>query len=237
MCSVHWEQGDGVPKEKVIYLKPLPESAALPLVSDSSLPHAALYLLHILPPIPSSHCAEVALGPLSSHHLPTTWPSPHPQVLHPESSLRTTSVLLVPPAKPELEKTVMLFLKSKHPPFYRRRSCPERASDLPKVTQELAEFLPSHFPLRFLLCSLTTLQESSGVSRNIQQTFTLGPLPPAPKETRDPELDAVSLPPCGCSPEYRLPWLALWKSCHRILTLTLTFFPAPATSSKIAPPT
>ena len=65
MCSVHWEQGDGVPKEKVIYLKPLPETAALPLVSDSSLPHAALYLLHILPPIPSSHCSEVVYPCLS----------------------------------------------------------------------------------------------------------------------------------------------------------------------------
>lgn len=68
--------------------------------------------------------------------------------------------------------------------FYWRRSFPERASDLPKVTQELAEFLPSRFPLCFLLCSLPTLQESSGS----QGTFSrLSALVPCPQHPRRPE--------------------------------------------------
>lgn len=187
-----------------------------------SLPHTALKS-------PSGHC-----HPIISQPPMTISPAPRfaPRVQAEDN--------ISPPdasCKARAGKYCDAPLKVQIPPFYRRRSCPERASDLPKVTQELAEFLPSRFLLCFLLCSLPTLQESSRVSRNVQQAFTLGPLPPAPKETRDTELDAVSLPPCGCSPEYRLPRLALWKSGHRILTLTLTFLPAPATSGKIALPT
>ena len=187
-----------------------------------------LSLLHTALKSPSGHYRSISQPPLTISPAPSLAPrvqakdnlSPQGASCKARTGKDCGALLEVQPSTPTQ--------------FYRRRSFPERASDLPKVTQALAEFLPSRFSLCFLLCSLPTLQESSGVSRNFQQAFSLGLLPPAPKETRDTELDADSLPPCGCSPEYRLPQLALWKSCHRILTLTLTFLLAPGASGKIA---